>query len=252
MHEQEKIQEEEYNFPYHYVAQYKESFTQVFCDSWGINYVSTIEFLLSRLENEKFESVVDIGCGDGRFTQELASAFPAKKVVGIDYSRKAVALASAMAPTDSQAKFVCVDIVSERIENGKYDLGILMEVFEHISPEKAENFVGAVARLLNPGGVLYVTVPHTNKSIEPKHFRHFTSHTLFAAFSPFFEMTDVIPIERRCAAMKWVNSILTNRYFILNNERLKQYIYQYYKKRLFHSKETECQRIVAKMVLRSK
>jgi SAM-dependent methyltransferase len=251
MYEQEKIQEEEYSFPYHYVAQYNGAFTQVFCDSWGINYVSTIEFLLSRLQGEKFESVIDIGCGDGRFTQELASAFPTKRVVGIDYSRKAVTLASAMAPADSQAKFICADIASENIENSKYDLGVLMEVFEHISPEKAEDFVGAIARLLNPGGVLYVTVPHTNKSIEPKHFRHFTSHTLAAAFSPFFKMTDVIPIEKRCVPMKWLKCILTNRYFILNNERLKRYIYRYYKKCLFHSQETECQRIIAKMVLRT-
>ena len=71
---QEK-QDEEYAFPYHYVSQFRNGFTQVFNDTWGINYVSTIEYIIDQLKNEKFSSLMDIGCGDGRLVRELSISY---------------------------------------------------------------------------------------------------------------------------------------------------------------------------------
>ena len=92
---EQSAQEAEYIFPYHYVAQRRPHFAQHFYDSWGINYVSTIEYLLSRLSETHFSSLVDIGCGDGRMTREIAARFPQCDVVGVDYSERAIALAKA-------------------------------------------------------------------------------------------------------------------------------------------------------------
>jgi 2-polyprenyl-3-methyl-5-hydroxy-6-metoxy-1,4-benzoquinol methylase len=46
---------------------------------------------------------------------------------------------------------------------GSFDLGVLMEVFEHIPPADCEAFLAGVRRLLKPGGTLLLTVPHANK-----------------------------------------------------------------------------------------
>src|SRR5262245_37977053 len=71
-HTPQTLQEAEYWFPYHYVSQWSPRFSQCFYDSWGIHYISTIEFLLEKLSALPFYSIVDIGCGDGRMSRELA------------------------------------------------------------------------------------------------------------------------------------------------------------------------------------
>src|SRR5688572_17116848 len=90
------LQDAEYRFPYHYVSQWRPHFTQTFSDSWGINYVSTLEHLLERLGAMRFESLVDVGCGDGRLAREIAAAFPGRDILGVDYSARAIGLARAM------------------------------------------------------------------------------------------------------------------------------------------------------------
>ncbi len=89
-------QDEEYSFPYHYVSRFRDGFSQTFNDTWGINYVSTIEYIIHRLQNENFNSLIDMGCGDGRLTQELAIEFPDKRILGVDYSRRAISLAKSL------------------------------------------------------------------------------------------------------------------------------------------------------------
>src|SRR5690554_1132791 len=106
------LQEAEYGFPYHYVPQWRNGFTQCFYDDWGVHYVSTIEFLLGRLRDMSPESIVDVGCGDGRLTRELALQFPACRVIGIDYSARPIALAKALNSDLEDIQFTWLDITS--------------------------------------------------------------------------------------------------------------------------------------------
>lgn len=242
------LQEEEYLFPYHYISSYRPHFRHFFCDSWAVHYLSTIEFLLSELDKVSFKRVVDVGCGDGRFTQELALHFPKAAVAGVDFSRRAIALAEAMNRTT--ARFFCADIADETafLPDGiKQDVAVLMEVFEHIPPERADVFVEGLARLLADGGLLLLTVPHSNKPLEPKHFRHFTSESLVAEFHGHFEVLEIKPFERRCFKLKVLQRLLVNRFFILNHGRALDAIYRGYKRNLFESKEENCQRLYLKL-----
>ena len=237
---EQAIQDDEYWFPYHYVVKYEPHFTQCYLDSWGINYAATIQFLLSHISKVKFKSIVDIGCGDGRFTSELSKAFPGVKVVGIDYSGRAIRLAKAMNPT---IPFVQMDI-AESSPKEKYDVGILMEVLEHIPPEEIKNFLQGVSDLLCDGGVLFVTVPHSNKLVEPKHFQHFTVESLLNSLGDFFEPCKIVPFEKNSIRKRILDTILANGYFILNHRKALDLIYKYYKNRLFIAcDENSCKRI---------
>ena len=238
------LQENEYSFPYHYVAQYSPHFTHCYCDSWGIHYVSTLEFLLERVEAEVFSSLVDIGCGDGRLTQELAARFPEKMIQGIDSSRRAINLAQAM--NRSSAEFLCMDITSNPVAR-RYDIAMLIEVYEHIPPERAKTFLQALAVLLAPNGILFLTVPHANKPLEAKHFRHFTSETLLNELNEYFELVEILPFELRGIRLKVLQKLLVNRFFMLNNARALNALYCYYKKHLFAAKEKNCQRLYVKL-----
>lgn len=242
-------QEDEFSFPYHYVVKRSsDGFSQCFNDTWGINYLATIEYLLQRIERESFTSVVDVGCGDGRFTKELRQRFPNRRITGLDYSSQAIALARVMAPG---IDFQCVDIMRHSIGE-KYDLAVLMEVYEHVSPDICPGFCSSLAALINCGGILYLTVPHVNKNIEYKHYRHFTSDILVQELSRDFELLDLVFIEKRSYIKRLIDRILTNRFFILNNKYVGDRLYVYYKDKLFLAEsENSCQRIVVRARRRS-
>ena len=195
---------------------------------------------LSCISKVKFNSIVDIGCGDGRFTSELSKAFPDVKVVGIDYSERAISLAKVMSPT---IPFIQMDIAKSSPKE-KYDVGVLMEVLEHIPPKEVRNFLCGVSDLLCDKGMLFITVPHRNKPVEPKHFQHFTVDSLLNCLCELFEPCEIIPFEKNRVKKKIMDTVLSNGYFILNHRKTLDIIYKYYKNRLFTAcDENECKRI---------
>ena len=246
---QQISQEEEYSFPYHYVTEFESDlFTQSFVDTWGINYVSTIEYILERLGNCNFSSVVDVGCGDGRLTREIAKRFPGKSILGVDYSARAINLAVAMNMDIRDIMFMACDITQPWAE-GKRDVAVLMEVLEHIPLQQGDMFIAGVHNLLHPGGTLLLTVPHVNKPVEYKHFRHFSSTSLCDALQSHFDIAEVVPFERDFFTRRLVNALLCNRLFILNNRHILRVIYKYYKASLFLcDREEQCQRLFVRAV----
>jgi SAM-dependent methyltransferase len=81
----------------------------------------------------EFRSVLDVGCGQGAFLQELQSEFPSIKPYGIDISSAAVELARQRVP---QGHFYVMDITKKSL-NEQCDLIVCSEVLEHISDDIA-------------------------------------------------------------------------------------------------------------------
>jgi len=158
-------------------------------------------------------------------TREFSHAFPRARVVGIDYSERAIHLARGMNP---EMEFQCCDI-GRRKKIEKYDLAILMEVFEHIPLSEANEFVYAVSAHLNPLGRLYLTVPHTNCRLTPKHFQHFSENKLTRYFESFFQILELCPFEVHDIRKNILDRIF-NKYFILNEPHILNSAYSYYKK----------------------
>ena len=238
------IQDEAYHFPYHYIAQYKNGFKQTFNDTWGMCYVSTIEFLLNKLALDSISSIADIGTGDGRLVKDMAELFPNRRIVGIDYSRKAINLARALNPG---LHFRCEDIVNN-INPDKFDAITLIEVFEHIPLDLTERFVCGLVRMLNQGGYIYMTVPHINRTMDSRHYQHFTLEKIKYYFNDYFNIEEVTYFEQEDKLiLKIIHKIMTNKLFILNNQLLLSSFYDIYKRKYFISQEQFCRRIFVKL-----
>jgi SAM-dependent methyltransferase len=169
----------------------------------------------------------------------------------VDYSARAIGLAQAMNQDLPRLDFRQEDISSET-DLGGFDAAVLMEVLEHVPPDDAAVFLRGVRRLLKPRGTLHLTVPHANKPVEYKHFRHFTVDSLKACLKPDFDIVEVVPFERIAGIeRRLLNSLLYNRYFVLNDQRVLNRAYRWYMKHLFHcDSERECQRIYVEAVAR--
>jgi 2-polyprenyl-6-hydroxyphenyl methylase/3-demethylubiquinone-9 3-methyltransferase len=99
-------------------------------------------------------TVVDLGCGGGLLAVPLAEA--GARVVGVDLARRALQEArrrQAGAFLPLVADLTCVPVAAACA-----DLVLLADVLEHVAHPAAA--VGEAARLLRPGGLLFVNTIH--------------------------------------------------------------------------------------------
>ena len=104
----------------------------------------------------------------------------------------------------------------------------MIEVLEHIPPEIIPDFLQAVADCLVPSGKLILTVPHTNKRVQEKHYQHFTSASLQKTLEPFFTVDRIIPFDRISTITGWMLRLLgyTSNNYLITNKRLNSFCLQ--------------------------
>jgi len=105
---------------------------------------------------------LDIGCGAGLLAEPLARLGAA--VTGIDAAAENIEAARAHAAQSGLA----IDYRTGGIEalDGRFDLVTCLEVIEHVA--EVRPFMAAIVRLLNPGGVVYVTTPDISHWRRPR------------------------------------------------------------------------------------
>jgi len=100
MDKSQLIQDSQYSYPYHYIPTLGDNvFSQVQYWSWGFRYMGGLQIVIDQLKDRQFESLVDVGCGDGRLLKELTLLYPEKRLLGVDYSQRAILLAQALNPS---------------------------------------------------------------------------------------------------------------------------------------------------------
>ena len=241
------IQEKEYIFPYHYIPRFEGGvFAQYMNLNWGFEYLSAMEFIINLLKGVPFKSLIDVGCGDGRFCSEAARHFPNRRICGIDISDRAVSLAQALNPN---LEFICGDssdvssVRNKSIKSG-FDLAVSIEVLEHIAPAEANRFLKNIAAFLKDRGKLILTVPSINSPLQEKHYRHFDYETLEKLLQPSFKIEAVYFINKISFGIALIRKFLTNRFFIVNSPFLRKTLYRRYCKKYLSADSGNCKRIV--------
>jgi SAM-dependent methyltransferase len=243
---QTRAQEAQYAFPYHYLpALTGRKFSSTRHWDWGFRYLGGMELAIDLLRTEPFASLIDIGCGDGRFLREIASRFSGSRLLGVDASERAVRLAQALNP---DLEYRSLDIVRDAVAE-RFAVATLIEVIEHIPPAELPAFLHAVIETLAEGGKLVLTVPHRNKPQIEKHYQHFTGSELRALLAPYLDDIRLFPFDpaARSAPLMWlIERILgaKGKWFLFTNTRVLYLLYRLYIRRyLYASDESCCERI---------
>lgn len=243
--EEQQIQEQQYEYPYHYLPRFEdENFSQTQYWSWGIHYLGGMRVVLDQLSDWTFDSLVDVGCGDGRFLRELDKTHPEVESLGIDYSERSIAMANGMNP---HLTYEVRDILEEDLGR-QFDVATCIEVLEHIPPEDCAAFVEAIAGMLAPDGKLVLTVPHVNKAVSDKHYQHFGSDKLADLLDPQFERVEFIPFDRQSKVFTALELAVGGRgnQFIINSPAVLNRLWGLYKRRyMYADTEASCRRIAA-------
>ena len=119
---------------------------------WDESRKYEIKLLFDRIQPQ---TVLDIGCGCGFHDQEMAIYPFVNSVVGIDYSSKSIEAANKYYPHAKVKRFVA-DL--RTYDEGRYDLVVSWQVFEHLSDPFA--YMTNAVRLLSPDGYLVISTPN--------------------------------------------------------------------------------------------
>jgi trans-aconitate methyltransferase len=158
-------------------------------------YTSNSEIQLSLadqlLENYSFREdsrVLDIGCGDGRITSNIAKKVPKGSAIGIDASANMIGYAKSHYPSDkfSNLQFFCRKAEELSLQQ-KFDHIVSFNCFHWVRPWKKT--LTLFYNLLNPGGeVLMLTYPKDSLYYLPFHetSEHFPEYLDRAACATMF------------------------------------------------------------------
>lgn len=102
--------------------------------------------VISRLTGQPGR-VLDVGCGNGRYTSRLREAFPGAEVIGVD-------LAPGILETVPEPTVVA-DVADLPFEDGSADAVLAMHMLYHVPDIPAA--LDELQRVLAPGGVLFVS-----------------------------------------------------------------------------------------------
>ena len=100
--------------------------------------------LLAQLENQHFESLLDVGCGEGIVSNLISKNFPTMRIVGVDVDEEVLGVGSLLY---SDLSFVSSDLHFLPFLESEFDVVICMEVLEHLTrPSKILVELSRVAR----------------------------------------------------------------------------------------------------------
>ena len=100
--------------------------------------------------------VLDVACGEGYGSALLARG--AAHVTGVDISPEAIEHAKKSYAVLANAQFVCAPCTALPLADASVDVAVTFETLEHISEQ--DEFLGELARVLAPDGVLVLSCPN--------------------------------------------------------------------------------------------
>jgi len=122
-----------------------------------VAYKRRVHTMFSYLELEPGQTILDCGTGMGFYLKAASTLFPDLRLHGIDYEPKALGFAQEHL-SDCMALLLRGDIHRLPYADASFDRVVMSEVLEHLVDDRLG--LSEVRRVLKPGGILAVTVPH--------------------------------------------------------------------------------------------
>ena len=114
--------------------------------------------------------VLDIGCGIGWSSRELARQLPSARIAALDLSPRLIDLAARLT-VEANVEYSTQDVLDPRWSpEGTFDAIVMLDVYEHIPPTQRPQLHGTLSRLLAQRGVILLTCP------TPDHQRYLREH----------------------------------------------------------------------------
>lgn len=132
-----------------------------------VAYKRRVRRMLAYLELQPGQTVLDCGTGMGFYLKAISTVCPGCRLAGIDFSNKVLRFAQGhlLAPAAGAAPELVLargDIHRLPFASAAFDRIVMSEVLEHLGDDATA--LREVWRVLKPGGLLVMTVPHRHYS----------------------------------------------------------------------------------------
>jgi SAM-dependent methyltransferase len=125
-----------------------------------VEYFAEIKAVLTArcLAGSPPAQVLDFGCGVGNTTRALGQQLSAATLTGFDLSHRSIEVAERLTAEEerSRFRFVAGDDGGLPWEDASFDAAFTSCVFHHITPADRPRWAAELARVLRPGGSLFV------------------------------------------------------------------------------------------------
>lgn len=218
-----ELQDQQYAFPYHYIPYFDDDGYAFRYRSLnrGLEYLCYVKHVVEAVVVLDPDSLLDVGCGDGRVIGELPGI---KRRVGVDRSERAIRFAAAF------HRDIEFHVGTAEDLSGEFDVVIAVEVLEHVPDEDVSSFLRALHDRTRSGGHVILTVPSTNKPPIEKHFRHYDSDTFMSQLDRSdtdLEVCRVQYVYRETRLIRWYRRLTENRFWHLEFHGIRRWIWKY-------------------------
>jgi len=125
-----------------------------------VAYKRRVRTMIEFLQPQEGERILDCGCGMGFYLRTLSSLYKAR-YTGLDGNAETLAFAR-QAVSGRGIPLVRADVLRLPYADGSFDKVLLSEVLEHLPDDRQG--LAELHRVLRPGGILALTVPHRDYS----------------------------------------------------------------------------------------
>jgi 2-polyprenyl-3-methyl-5-hydroxy-6-metoxy-1,4-benzoquinol methylase len=122
--------------------------------------------VFSFLDGLRFETLLDVGCGDGALLRMLHARYPKVRYTGVDLSSVVVEQNRAALP---QMQFAVANVAVDPLP-GPFDVVVCTEVIEHL--DDPGRSLATIAAATRPGGHAVITTPTGVVHATERHFGH--------------------------------------------------------------------------------
>ena len=223
-----QIQEARYAFPYHYIPHFdapgRPSVLRTL--SWGLEYLCYMHHIKQLVDSLAPASVLEVGCGDGRFIGLLGTV---ARRVGVDLAPRAIQFARVFNP---DVEFFAEDAADL---GETFDAVMAIEVLEHVPDEGIGQFLRTLAARTKDGGHVVICVPTTVTPVIPKHYRHYElslfQQQLESSGAPL-NIVQVDYVFRKTPALKLYLRLMHNAWWSFELRGVQHAVWRYIWNRL--------------------
>ena len=217
-----KLQESQYEFPYHHIPRVHDHVaSQIRALGWGFEYMCYLNHIREMVLEMKPKSLLDVGCGDGRFLGMLPDV---PERVGVDSSDRAIQFAKAFHP---EITFKGVDGSSLDV---MFDVSTAIEVLEHVPDEEVADFLQTLSERTTVGGHVIICVPTVVTPLQQKHHRHYSLAVLQEQLKQAnvnLRLTRADYVFRKDRIYRIYQRVLMNRWWSVEIKRLNRLLWRH-------------------------
>ena len=103
------------------------------------------------------QAIIELGCGAARLARGLLTRWPQCTVTGLEVDQ--VQHAKNLASPQDGLTFVAAGAQAVPFPDASFDLALMLKSLHHVPMAAMDQALGEVARVLRPGGYLYVSEP---------------------------------------------------------------------------------------------